>query len=67
MSQIPKWKALADIALRIISILPAEAACERIFWTRREIMTKHVSNIREPVVEARENLEASLYQQINDE
>jgi len=57
------WKELSTIALRIISIPPTEAACERVFSARREIMTKHISNIRDNVVEARAHLKAGLYQE----
>ena len=58
-----KWTFLSQIALRIISIPPTEAACERVFSARREIMNKHVSNIRDSVVEARAHLKAGLYHQ----
>jgi len=63
MAEIKQWKFLAQIALRIISIPPTEGACERVFSARREIMTKHVSNIRDSVVEARAHLKAGLYKQ----
>ena len=55
ISEIPSLKHLAKIALRIISIPPTEAACERVFSSRREIMTKHISRIRNDVLEARAN------------
>ena len=42
-------------ALRSISIPPTEAACERVFSSIREIMTKHISRIRNDVLEARAN------------
>ena len=45
MAQIERWKPLAEIALRIISIPPTEAACERVFSAKREIMSKHISRI----------------------
>ena len=63
MSENKQWKCLAKIALRIISIPPTEGACERVFSARREIMTKHISNIRDSVVEARAHLKSGLYQQ----
>ena len=62
LSKSEKWRPLAEIALRIISIPPTEAACERIFSARREIMTKHINNIRDSVVEARAHLKSGLYQ-----
>ena len=63
MSDNPIWRELSQIALRIISIPPTEGACERVFSARRDIMTKHVSNIRDSVLEARAHLKAGLYQQ----
>ena len=66
MSKIDNWKNLANIALRIISIPPTEAACERVFSARRDIMTKHISNIRDSVLEARAHLKSGLYHQIKD-
>ena len=58
MLKCERWRNLAQIALRIINIPPTEAACERMFSARREIMTKHISNIRDNVVEARAYLKA---------
>ena len=63
MSQHKGWKNLASVVLRIIPIPPTEAACERVFSARREIMTKHVSHIRDSVVEARAHLKAGIYEQ----
>ena len=60
MLKCERWRNLAQIALRIINIPPTEAACERMFSARREIMTKHISNIRDNVVEARAYLKAGL-------
>ena len=60
MSKYKRWENLAQIALRIINIPPREAACERMFSARREIMTKHISNIRDKVVEVRAYLKAGL-------
>ena len=64
MSRNKGWEELAEIALRIISIPPTEAACERTFWARREIMTKHISKINDITVEARASLKAGLYKQV---
>ena len=50
------------IHIIIISIPPTEAACERVFSARREIVTKHVSTIRDSVVEARAHLKSGLNQ-----
>jgi len=61
MLQEDKWRYLAQIALRIISIPPTEGACERVFSARREIMTKHISNINDSVVEARSVFKAGFY------
>ena len=61
MAETERWKPLADIVLNIISIPPTEAAYERVFSARREIMTKRISRIRNSVVEARAHLKASLY------
>ncbi len=66
MSKNKKWSDLSQIALRIISIPLTEGACERVFSARRDIMTKHVSNIRDSVLEARAHLKAGLYQQIKE-
>ena len=66
LSKIEYWKPLADIVLRIIPIPPTEAACERVFSARREIMTKHISRIRNSVVEARSHLKG-LYNQIRQQ
>ena len=63
LNRSQKWGGLAQIALRIISIPPTEAACERVFSARRDIVTKHVSNIRDPVVEARAHIKSGLHQQ----
>ena len=63
MLDTKQWKFLSQIALRIISIPPTETACERVFSARREIMTKHISNIHDTVVEARAHFKAGLYQQ----
>ena len=60
MSKYKRWENLAQIALRIINIPPTEAACERMFSARREIITKHMSNIRDKVVEASAYLKAGL-------
>ena len=66
MSKSSYWSDLSQIALRIISIPPTEGACERIFSARRDIMTKHVSTIRDSVLEARAHLKAGLYQQMKE-
>jgi len=65
LSGTSKWKELAQIALQIISIPPTEAACERVFSARREIMTKHISNIRDPVVEARAHIKSGTYPKLS--
>jgi len=64
MSKSGVWDELSEIALRIISIPPTEAACERVFSTRRNIMTKNISNIHDSVVEARAHLKANLYHEL---
>ena len=64
MSECGLWRELAEIALRIISFPPTEAACERVFSARRNIMTKNISKIHDSVVEARAHLKASLYQEL---
>ena len=63
MKNIERWNNLAQIALRIIPIPPTEAACERVFSARRDIMKNHTSKIRDSVVEARANFKSGLYQQ----
>ena len=50
---------LERLIVQIILIAPTEAACERVFSARREIMTKHISYIWNDVVEARVYFKAS--------